>query len=200
MTDPSENDLPRSFPAHWIVVLLALAAAAAVQADWGAVIRGVPAPDWRPYSAAALAATTVWLLSTAWLHWRLCDWRPDELRSRLRRLLALAVSELLVACFAGLILWQGHRSRVLLAGLWLVPPALLAVAATSLAVLIAAGGSAWRELGTLAPDSTDAPGSSDRWRTAVVLALFVSLGLLQRQPLPTRGAGVSPARPALPKN
>ena len=103
-------------------------------------------------------------------------------------------SDLLVACFAGLILWQGHGSRVMLAGLWLIPPVLLGVAATSLAVLLAAASNAWRE--PLPPDESDSQPTSDRWRTAVVLALFVALGLLNSRPLPTRvasGANVAPA-------
>ena len=68
-----------------------------------AVLGGPAAAAWWPYSTAALATATAWLLSTAWLHWRLAAWRPAELRGRLRRLMALAFSELLVASFAGLL-------------------------------------------------------------------------------------------------
>lgn len=193
MAQPPEDNLPpRFFPAHWIAAILALVGAAAIQVNWGSALHSLAIFPWH-YTAAALAAATLWLLSTAWLHWQLAEYRPNP--RRFWRLLPLAISDLLVACFAGLILWQGHGSRVMLAGLWLIPPVLLGVAATSLAVLLAAAANAWRE--PLPPDESDSrPATSDRWRTAVVLALFVALGLLNSRPLPTRvarGANVAPA-------
>ncbi|HZN36292.1 MAG TPA: hypothetical protein VFB80_20830 [Pirellulaceae bacterium] len=185
MSDSPNEALPRRGPpAHWIVAILALAGAGAVQVNWGAALGGPAAAGLWPYSIAALVAATAWLLSTAWLHWRLVARRPAELHGHLRRLMTLALSELLVASFAALLLWQGHGSRVLLAGLWTVPPVLLVVAAISSAALLAAAGSGAREVSAIAPNSLEAAPPSDRWRTVIVLALLISLGLLALRPLP----------------
>jgi hypothetical protein len=194
MNPPAEKEVPRTFPAHWIVTVIALVGTVAVQFHWGAALGGVA--DWRPYSIAALLAATAWLVATAWLHWRLADWQPAELSGRFRRLLPLAFSDAIVAAFAGLLLWQGHASRVYHAGLWLVPPTLFVVSGTSLAILIAAAVSAGRELQHTEPAAGSSPTPSDRWRTAIVLALLISLGLLGRQPLPQRRAARPPAAPA----
>ena len=187
MNRPPHDDLPpRCFPAHWVVAILALVGAVAVQANWAGVLHGPAASALWPYSAAALLAATAWLLSTAWLHWRLAEWRPPEWRGRLRRLGALAVSESIVAAFAGVLLWQGHGSRVLLAGLWTVPPVLLAASVISLAAIVASAGSTWREVRDQQPEESDVRPPSDRWRTAIVLALLIALGLLASQPLPAK--------------
>ena len=194
MTQPADMELSRTFPAHWIVTVLALVGAVAVQVHWGAALGGIS--DWRPYSIAALLAATAWLVATAWLHWRLADWQTAELPGRFRRLLQLAFSDALVAAYAGLLLWQGHASRVFHAGLWLVPPTLIVVSGTSLAILIAAAVSAGREMRHTEPAEAAGVAPSDRWRTAIVLALLISLGLLGRQPLPERRAARPFAVPA----
>ena len=193
MTQPADQELSRTFPAHWIVTVIALVGAVVVQVHWGAALGGVT--DWRPYSIAALLAATAWLVATAWLHWRLADWQAAELPGRFRRLLPLAYSDAVVAAFAGLLLWRGHASRVFHAGLWLVPPTLIVVSGTSLAILIAAAVSAARELHRTEPAEVASPGSNDRWRTAIVLVLLISLVLLGRQPLPQRRAARPPAAP-----
>jgi hypothetical protein len=70
----------------------------------------------------------------------------------------------------------------------------VAVSGTSLAVVLAAAISARRELQYGDANESTQPVPSDRWRAVVVLALFVSLGLLGRQPLPQRQPAAGAAR------
>ena len=175
-----------TFLAHISIVLLATLAAAAMQTAWPSALSAVGTAAWWPYVMAVLIATTAWLLSAAWLHWRLAHWQADDPMQRLMRLLMNAVSDLLVGVIAAVTLFKGPESRMLLAGLSIVPPALMAVSAAAIAVLMLA---MWRTLPEVrqgAPASKTPPKARDRWRTVIVLALFVSLGLLSAQPLPQR--------------
>jgi len=87
-----------------------------------------------------------------------------------------AASDVVVVSLACILLWLGHESS--LAVLWLMPPVLLAVAATSAVVLAIAALTASNQ--TVA----GAPTQHALWRIAVVAALAASLSFLIMQPYP----------------
>jgi hypothetical protein len=163
---------------------MALLAAAAVQFNWATATSAWGTADWWPWVAAVLVTATAWLLAAAWLHWRLAHSPNEDPIERLTRLGMNGVSDLLVALLAAVSLFRGPESRVLLAGLSLVPPALMAVAAASIVALAIGMLEAWRRRDSAASGSDSLPRARDRWRTAVVVALFVSIGMLSTQPLP----------------
>jgi hypothetical protein len=179
----------RPLAAHLAIAALAVAGAALVQSCWGEALHADVAPGWRSYIAATIAATTAWLGSAAWLHWRLTCEASEGRRTQAKQLILNAVSDLLVAAFAGFILREGHKSPVALAGLWLIPPTLLAVAAPSALVLLA---SAWGMRTAQSNDDelpqSDQSAVTSRLRTAIVVALFLALGGLASRPLPTSGS------------
>jgi hypothetical protein len=181
------------FVAHISLMLLAALSAVAVQTAWPSALKAAGTIGWWPYVVAVLVATTAWLFSAGWLHWRLAHWQADDPLQRLMRLLMNAVSDFLVWAIAAMTLFKGPESRMLLAGLWIVPPTLMAVAAASIVVLSLAMIRIWPEVRQGRAAGKAPPKARDRWRTVIVLALFVSLGMLSAQPLPRR-----PKRSAAP--
>lgn len=169
-------------PAHWAVAFLSLAGAAATQTGWNTDLGERGISSWWPPVAAVLFATTAWLASAAWLHVELASSaKPPLLPSRL---LVNLASDLLVAILAGAILLQGSQSHILLAGLWIVPPTLLTVATPSFVLLLTAAVGARHRLPGEQSGDYPPPRTGGRWRTAIVLALLVSLLALGAQPLP----------------
>src|SRR5262245_61481340 len=106
--------------AHAAIVALALIGVAVVQTSWTSAGYFKSLGTLRLLAPAAILCTTAWLFSTAWLHWRL---RSSAATDKVAR---QAVLDLLVSALAGFILNQGHLSLVALAGLWTIPPVLLA--------------------------------------------------------------------------
>jgi hypothetical protein len=133
------------------------------------------------YSAAVLVAATAWLIATAWLHLRLARSRSME-QVASRRLFENALCDLAVAVIAAVLLLKGHTLRLALAGLWIVPPTLLAAAVSSAGLLLYATLSARGQPSAPAPRRF--PVTWLDWRTASLLAMIVALVLLERQPLP----------------
>jgi hypothetical protein len=100
-----------------------------------------------------------------------------------RRLFENAHCDLVVAVFAAVLLLKGHTLRLALAGLWMVPPTLLAAAVSSAGLLLYASLAArGRQPSVLPPRPF--PASWLDWRTVSLLGMFVALALLERQPLP----------------
>src|SRR5262245_1655229 len=162
--DPAEERRPVA--AHLTVAALALAGAVGVQINWLAVIEAGGNSVWRPAMAAAIVATTAWLISTAWLHRRVAHQLGGA-----RQALLEAGADVAVVILAAMVLRRGHVSGAALTDLWLVPPILLAIGATSAVVLAIAGLTA----------SNQTRGGAmrrDLWRIAIVVGLIVSLGLL----------------------
>jgi hypothetical protein len=171
------------------VAILAVVAALQVQTSWSAALSAEATSHWWIYPWATIAATTMWLSSVAWLHWRLAREARQGRFTPARQLVLNAVSDLLVAAFAWFILREGHRSPVALAGVWLIPPTLLSIAAPSTLVLLASAWAVWRagvddnELLLSEPTA-----GSGHVRTAIVVTLFLALGGLASRPLPAGGS------------
>lgn len=121
------EQLPRRFAAHWVAAVIALAGAAAIQVLWPAAIRPEAGQRWW----ILLIAATAYLLATARFHFRKAQWRPNELVPRLWSLGRWLGCDLLICLLAGMLIWEGHQTSVFQAGLWLIPPILLAVSAAS---------------------------------------------------------------------
>jgi hypothetical protein len=163
-SDPRESP-QRLAAAHVTVAALALAGAITLQASWTAVSLTAGSVG------LTIVVATLWLLSTAWLHNRLRRQPIQTTRAGLQ-----AASDVVVVCLAGLLLQLGHDSS--LAHLWLMPPVLLAVAATSAVVLAIAALTASNQ--TVA----GTPTQHTLWRIVVVAALAASLSFLIIQPYP----------------
>ena len=163
-SDPRESP-QRLAAAHVTVAALALAGAITLQASWMAVSLAGSSVG------LTIVVATVWLLSTAWLHNRL---RRQPIQTPSAGL--QAASDVVVVGLAGILLWLGHESS--LARLWLLPPVLLAVAATSAVVLAIAALTASNQAVARAPTH------HALWRIAVVAALAASLSFLIMQPYP----------------
>lgn len=169
---------------HFVTAAIAAAAAAIVQVNWTTAMTARGTEGWRLFVVAVLLTATAWLGSSAWLHWRLAQSLDEDPIERLTRLAMNGFSDLLVMILAGVSLYRGPDSRVLLAGLSLVPPCLMAVAAASIVVLALAGIAAWQRRHAAEDRGDMPPRARDRWRTAIVVALFIAFGLLSSRPLP----------------
>ena len=170
-----EPTMPRSSPprrarrplgAHWAIAGVAVIGAAIMQTSWPDVIT----PNYKLASIAAILCATAWALSTVWLHWRLrLVETPGQIAEQ-------AILDLIVAAMAGILLSQGHLSPLALAGLWMIPPVLLALGAPSGVALL-----------TVAWMTRHEPGKrsvATRLRTAIAIALILTLAWLAMRPRP----------------
>jgi len=78
-----------------------------------------------------LVASTAYLLATARFHFKKAQWRPNDLVPRLWSLGRWLVCDALIGLFAGILILEGHDTLVFQAGMWLIPPVLIAVSAAS---------------------------------------------------------------------
>ena len=169
----------RLIPAHYAIAALSLLALIIVQTNWDALFVQSAIETWPIYIAVLILAATAWLLSTAWLHLAIARQRSRPLAPQPGRAALHAVTDLLVAASATAVLLQGHRSPLALAGLWAVPPALLAIGIPSALLLAAA---AFREQ-HLNHAFARRP-ALDLARVMIALVLLISLVLLATRPLP----------------
>jgi len=121
----------RWFAAHATLALLAMAGAIGLQGLWKSPL---PAgtESWRPYQAAILVSTTVWLIGTAWLHGSLTAGLAPR-----GQILFQCLADIATACAAAFLLAQGHSTGLALSGLWPICPLLIAIAAPSGLILLA---------------------------------------------------------------
>jgi hypothetical protein len=156
----------RPLAAHWAVAGVALVGAAVMQTSWPDAIPS----SYRLISIAVILCATAWALSTAWLHWRL------RLAATPCRMAGQAVLDLLVAAMAGFILNQGHLSPLALAGLWTIPPVLLALGVPSGVALLTVAWMARHEQGKRSVVT--------RLRTTIAIALILTLAWMAMRPRP----------------
>ncbi len=134
----------RRYPPHNAAAAIALAGAVAVQLGWLEIWNRPEVDRWWPLDVALLLAATVYLLALAELHIRAATWRSTDLISRLWLLGRVLAANLIIAIFLGIILYRGAAAHVALAGLWVVPPALLATVTASALTIVLAVGKGWR--------------------------------------------------------
>jgi hypothetical protein len=150
--DPDQPTLPhRSFPAHYGAALLAAGGALALQSAWPVILSRKPIESWWPYDALVVLCATGYLLASAWIQSRSARWRTNELVPRLWQLGEGASVEVLVGLFAAMIQIAGPEMHILRAGLWIVPPVLIAFSASSVIV------TAWALVDGMRRFTTDAP-------------------------------------------
>jgi hypothetical protein len=90
-----------------------------------------------------LVTATGYLLALAELHIRTATWRPNELVPRLWLLGRALAWNLIVAIIIGTVIFRGSSASVARAGLWIVPPAILAAAVASVLTLAFALSDGW---------------------------------------------------------
>jgi hypothetical protein len=117
----------RMFPAHWIAAAVAMIGAVAIQWMWPAAIFRDDGKRWWPLTLAV----TAYLLATARFHLSMARWRPNELVPRLWSLGRWLVCDFVIGILAGILVVEGHHTPIFQAGLWLIPPVLVAVSAAS---------------------------------------------------------------------
>jgi NaMN:DMB phosphoribosyltransferase len=151
--------------AHGTIAALALIAASGLQASWleTSSSRG-DYTHWL-YRAMTIISATAWLVSTAWLHFKSMQGITSSVA------LLQAGGDLVLAAVAGLLLAAQNRSALALAGLWVVPPILIAISGTSAAALAMVAIAASNQ-------QPEGKASFSRWRIAIALAVVVSLGML----------------------
>jgi hypothetical protein len=168
------------FSAHYGAAILALAGALVAQSAWLVIARRGAAESWWPCDTFVLAAATAFLLATAWLHLGAARWTPEELLPRLWRLGRAMVADIAICVFAVMLFIRGPESGAFRAGLWLLPPVLLTVAAASAAVGALALRAGLRQVP--AAGSSAAPGQrrADLIRALVTIALLAAIVALER--------------------
>jgi hypothetical protein len=155
--------------AHWAVSAIALAAVIVVQVDWDSFAGPFAANNRPAFAGAVNIAATAWLLATAWLHASAARARRP-LYVGAGRLRLHAATDLAIGALAVVVLFQGHESPVARAGLWAIPPALLAISIPSAIVL----GQAAR---TSQPPASESSRVRFDWlRIVISAALLVLLG------------------------
>jgi hypothetical protein len=155
--------------AHWAVSAIALATVIVVQVDWDSLAGPLAANSPPAFGGAVIIAATAWLLATAWLHVSAArSRRPFHVAAG--RLRLHASTDLAIGALAVVVLFQGHESPLALAGLWAIPPALLAISIPSAVVL----GLASRA--SKPPASTSSRVELDWLRIAISVALLGLLG------------------------
>lgn len=128
----------RHYPPHYAAAAIAVAGAVAVQLGWLEIWNRPAVDSWWPLDLALLLAATMYLLALAQLHFRSSTWRPNELVPRLWLLGQALGWNLIIAVHIGFVLAHGSAANVARAGLWIVPPAMLAaVVASALALGLA---------------------------------------------------------------
>jgi len=151
----------RPFFAHYAMTGLAAIGAAVVQTGWASAVFATTTGAARPLVIAIVLCTTLWTISTAWLHWRL------RFPAASRGLAWQALQDLCLAAVATAILIQGHESPISRAGLWAIPPVLLALAVPSALVLLDAA--------RIAPQGQAENSAITRFRSAMAIALLACL-------------------------
>jgi hypothetical protein len=119
--------------AHWAVSAIALAAVIVVQVDWDSLAGQFASSKLPLLCGAVIIAVTAWLLATAWLHVSFARSRHPLLGAW--RIGLHAVIDLAISALSVVVLFLGHESGVAQAGLWAIPPALLAISIPSAVVL-----------------------------------------------------------------
>jgi len=186
-----------SFPAHLGAAMLALGGALVAQSAWRTIAGRGAAESWWPCDAYALAAATAFLLATAWLHLGAARWQPEELLPRLWRLGRGLVADIAVCVFAIMLFARGPESGTFRAGLWLLPPVLLTVAAASAAVCALALRSGLRRLPAQVSSAAAGAGQrrTDLIRALVTIALLAAIVALERYEPSTRPWEVPATQP-----
>ena len=162
----SPSHARRPLAAHYAIAGLATIGAGILQTSWTSASSAALGP----LTISVILCATAWALSTAWLHWRL---RAPAAPSRMTW---QAILDLLVAAMTGVILKQGHLSPVAFAGLWTIPPVLLALALPSALVLLLAA--------RIARSQQAESLTAMRLRTATGMVLLLALGWLATRPVP----------------
>jgi len=127
----------RTVARHGAAAVVAVVGAITLQVAWPAVFSGDKQKS--PWLLAAmLNAATGYLLATAWFHATTAHGRPNDLGPRLGRLGRGLACDLILGCASGAALASGHTATLFRAGLWIVPPTLLAVCAASALVEVLA--------------------------------------------------------------
>jgi hypothetical protein len=164
---------------HWAVAGIAAVQALILQSSREQLSAPAAAPQWRLAAAVAIALSTAWLVSVVWCHVRLAQ--MSSLTRRWPTLLQ-ALGDFGVAIVTLVILRQGHESPLASAGVWLLLPALLAVAVPSAVLEFA------RSLVARHHEALPEPGSPGRatylfvmLRAASLIALLASLAWLAMQ-------------------
>ena len=151
---------------------IALIGAIVMQWMWPAAVYREDGQRWW----VVLLSATAYLVATARFHYRKARWRPNELVPRLWSLGRWLVCDVMIGLLAGIAIAKGHDAHVIKAGLWLLPPTLLAVsAASALAALIALRDGAGRFFRDIPP--ANAPITNYR-RDVLRFVCFVWLTLL----------------------
>ena len=172
----------RTFPAHYGVAVLAAFGTVALQFAWPKILDRPPAASWWPLDACVLVAATGYLAATVWMHGSAARWSPAERSSRIWRLGRALVADVVVGLLALAVFLRGPESAVFRAGLGLLLPTLLTVAAASALVSILALVSALRRPAAKAPpEGTPAsPPRLDLLRLAFTIAVLAALIALER--------------------
>jgi hypothetical protein len=124
----------RANAAHWMAAAVALVGAVAIQWMWPAAVHRDDDQHWW----VLLLSATAYLLATFRFHYHKTQWRPHELVPRMWSLGRWLLCDLIIGLLAGIALAKGHDALVIRAGLWLLPPTLLAVSgASALAAVVA---------------------------------------------------------------
>ena len=141
-------------------------------------------------------AATAFLLATAWLHLGAARWQPEELLPRLWRLGRGLVADIAVCVFAVMLLVRGPESGTFRAGLWLLPPVLLTVAAASAVVgALALRAGLPRIPSDASPAGRPAQRRTDLIRALVTIALLAAIVALERYEPSTRPWEVPASQP-----
>lgn len=173
---------PGRFPAHDGAALLSLGGALVLQTAWPAIAGRSPGASYWPYDGLVVAAATVFLLATAWLHLAAARWPPSELTPRLWQLgRALPADVAVIACALYLFL-QGPESSTQRAGLWLLTPVLLTVSTGSAVVIGLALRGGVRHLANRTPPQNVQPRGQfrDLTRALIAIALLAAIVRLER--------------------
>jgi len=177
-----------------VVAALGGLAAICAQVGWWATLDATP-PQWWPYVAGLLLASTAWLALGAWHHALLARGGCGT-PAALGCLVRCGAADLAVGVMGGAVLARGADSRVLAAGLWIVPPLLVMFGVVSAVHLMLLGwdGSADRSLAAPAAEPSS-PTYLERWRSVTALLVILALGALATRPLPAEHHPPEP-RPA----
>jgi hypothetical protein len=126
----SITSLPRAYARHWAAAGLALLGALVLQSAWPVVYSGDQQKSaW--LLAPCVIAATGYLLATAWFHATATRRDRNNPGLPLGRLSRGLACDLILGCASGAALASGHTAALFRAGLWIVPPTLLAVCAAS---------------------------------------------------------------------
>ena len=179
--DNSTLQPPCAFPVHYGAAVLAAGGALVLQFAWPTILNRPPAASWWPLDACVLIAATGYLLTTTWMHHSAARRPTVKSPPGLWRLARAPVADVVVALVALAIFIRSPEAAALRAGLWLVAPILLTVAAASAVVGAVALRRGFRRLDSHAApaDATTGPPRLDLARIALALLLAASLVALE---------------------